>query len=78
VITAENQREDAQILHRLGAAENLGDACQIDAAQWADALRRMAQDPARLQAMGQASLSVLAGRDLALAELEGCLLDASS
>ena len=74
-ITAENQREDAEILHALGAVRNLGDADRLDAAQWAMALRHLLDDPAHLKAMGKTSATVMAERARALVELEEALFD---
>ena len=73
VVTAENQREDAEILHELGAVEYLGDAEDVGAARWASALAALLDSPSRLQAMGHASLAVVAGRAGAFAELLGAL-----
>ena len=74
-ITAENQREDAEILHALGAVRNLGDAEQVGATQWAAALRRLLDDPVSLRTMGNAAKSVMMGRTKAMAELEKALFD---
>ncbi|NTV12001.1 MAG: UDP-2,4-diacetamido-2,4,6-trideoxy-beta-L-altropyranose hydrolase, partial [Zoogloea sp.] len=68
VITAENQRDDAHILHRLGAVELLGDADRIGAEDWAEALARTMEDPARLRTMSGAVHEVMHGRRAALAE----------
>jgi len=75
VVTAENQREDASILHRLGAVENLGDADTVSVDNWVHALRQTMNNPCRLRAMAKASLEVMAGRKAALAELEKALID---
>jgi len=75
VVTAENQREDAEILHRLGAAEYLGDADEVNAEIWESALRRAINDPKRMRAMALAAKNVMQGRHSALAELERALLN---
>lgn len=75
VVTAENQREDAEILHRLGAIEYLGDADEVNAENWENALRRAMDDPHRIRSMALASREVMVGRRAALAELERALLD---
>lgn len=75
VVTAENQREDAEILHDMGAVEHLGDANAVGAERLASALLAIQKDPSRLLAMGSASEAVVAGRMKALAELESALLD---
>lgn len=75
VVTAENQREDAEILHRLGAVEYLGDASEITAENWESALRRAMDDPHRIRSMALAASKVMEGRQAALAELERTLVD---
>lgn len=75
VVTAENQREDAEILHRLGAVMHLGNADEVSASQWEDAIRQAMDDPDRICAMGLAAEKVMAGRQAALAELERTLID---
>jgi UDP-2,4-diacetamido-2,4,6-trideoxy-beta-L-altropyranose hydrolase len=75
VVTSENQREDAEILHRLGAVEHLGDADEVSAANWESALRRAMDDPHRIRSMALAAKEVMAGRRTALAELERALFD---
>lgn len=73
VVTAENQREDAEILHRLGAVEYLGDAHEVNAEIWESALRRAMDDPNRIRSMASAAREVMEGRRTALAELEQAL-----
>ena len=75
VVTAENQREDAEILHRLGAVEHLGDADDVNANNWEDALRRAINEPDRVRSMALAAKEVMVGRHSALAELERTLVD---
>lgn len=60
-VTADNQREDALALHRLGAVEHLGESAEVDAERWAEALHRALIDPARIARMGQAAAAVVAG-----------------
>jgi UDP-2,4-diacetamido-2,4,6-trideoxy-beta-L-altropyranose hydrolase len=75
VVTAENQREDAEILHRQGAVELLGDANGVGAEEWQGALRKALDDPHRIRAMALAAQKVMLGRLEALAELEKVLDD---
>ncbi|MCK9389362.1 MAG: UDP-2,4-diacetamido-2,4,6-trideoxy-beta-L-altropyranose hydrolase [Sulfuritalea sp.] len=75
VVTAENQREDAEILHRLGAVEHLGDADEVNAENWENAIRRAMDERDRIQAMALAARDVMVGRRAALAELERVLVD---
>jgi UDP-2,4-diacetamido-2,4,6-trideoxy-beta-L-altropyranose hydrolase len=75
VVTAENQREDAEILHRLGAVEYLGNANEITVGNWESALRRSMNDPHRIRSMASAAREVMVGRRAALAELERTLVD---
>jgi UDP-2,4-diacetamido-2,4,6-trideoxy-beta-L-altropyranose hydrolase len=60
-VTADNQREDAIALHRLGAVEHLGESADVDAERWAEALARALADPARIARMGEAAAAVVAG-----------------
>lgn len=75
VVTAENQREDAELLHAMGAIENLGDADDVSTNQFASVLATLLRDPARVREMGKRSELVMAGRAIALAELEEALID---
>lgn len=75
VVTAENQREDAEILHRLGAVIHLGDADGVTTEHWARALRQTIDNPQRLRDMAAAARQVMAGRQIALSELERVLID---
>lgn len=61
VLTAQNQIEDAETLHHLGAALCLGWAEQVTAADWRAALDQMRIDPAQVAAMGRAAATVVAG-----------------
>lgn len=74
VVTAENQREDAEALHRLGAVLNLGDAANICAKDLAEALTYLIEQPKCIKDMGYASSRVMQGRKTALAEFEAALL----
>lgn len=75
VVTAENQREDAEILHRLGAAEYLGDARDVSAEHWANAITRATEQPERMRAMGQSAQRVMFGRNQAVAKLDRAIID---
>lgn len=75
VVTAENQREDAEILHRLGAVEYLGDADRVGVENWVSAISKAMEDPRRIQSMALAAKEIMAGRQVALAELERTLVD---
>ncbi len=75
VVTAENQREDAQMLHAMGAVRNLGDAADVQVSDWIDALQSLRTAPHRLQAMSVAAAQVMHGRSAALAEFENTLLN---
>lgn len=69
VITAENQREDAEILDKIGAIKNLGDAASVRAIDFAKALKVLSSHPEILIKMGQASFSVMSDRKSALLKL---------
>jgi UDP-2,4-diacetamido-2,4,6-trideoxy-beta-L-altropyranose hydrolase len=58
-VSAENQREDANVLHRLGAVEFLGESQHVDEIQWQKALNRLFNDPDRVRSMGELSLQVV-------------------
>lgn len=75
VITAENQREDAEILHRMGAVVNLGDAKDVFADDWFRELKHAIEQPRCMQTMGTCARQVMAGRHAALTKLEGALLN---
>ena len=75
VVTAENQREDAEILCRLGAVRHLGDADGVSAEQWTSALQEVMDSPDCVRSIGIAAREVMMGRQAALAELEETLVD---
>lgn len=60
-INADNQRADSLALHRLGAAECLGDAADLSDADWTDALARALAQPTRLAHMAAVAATVVAG-----------------
>jgi UDP-2,4-diacetamido-2,4,6-trideoxy-beta-L-altropyranose hydrolase len=76
VITAENQREDAEGLAERGAARCLGEAEMVSSADWYRALRNAASSPKALALMAAASLEVMVGWRSAAAELEQELCNA--
>ena len=73
-ITAENQRQDARILAQLGAVHSLGEANDINAEAWADALTGVIGDQARIRAMSSRSRDVMTGRKEARVHLVSALL----
>jgi UDP-2,4-diacetamido-2,4,6-trideoxy-beta-L-altropyranose hydrolase len=74
VISACNQRDDARILHALGAVRNLGDARNVRIEQWADEVRAIGDDPALLSRMSIAAAAVMGGQKEALRDLEAALV----
>ena len=60
-VSADNQREDAEALDRLGAVEHLGEARDIDAARWIDAISRALADSRRIMRMGEIARSIVVG-----------------
>ncbi len=62
VVTADNQRDDARLLERLGAVRILGDAGAVDTADWCEHIRALERDPAALLAMSRAAAGVLQRR----------------
>ena len=75
VVTADNQREDAELLHAMGAIENLGDVDDVSGYRFASVLNDLLVDAARVREMGTRSASVVAGRSKAIAQLVEELLD---
>jgi UDP-2,4-diacetamido-2,4,6-trideoxy-beta-L-altropyranose hydrolase len=74
VVSAENQRDDARILHSLGAVRNLGEADTVSVATWAAAIAAMQDDPDALSAMSRTAQTVMRGREAAMRELENALV----
>lgn len=74
VISADNQREDARLLHKLGAVCNLGEARNIAVTTWADAILTMKNAPDVLKCMSLAAVAIVQGRTGAMQELEGALV----
>jgi UDP-2,4-diacetamido-2,4,6-trideoxy-beta-L-altropyranose hydrolase len=73
VVSAENQRDDARILHSRGAVRNLGDACDVSVDEWAEQIGVLKEDPAALTAMSRAAAGVMQGRAQAVHEFESAL-----
>jgi len=73
VVSAENQRDDARILHSLGAVRNLGNACDVGVSEWAGQIAAVQEDPAGLKAMSRAAAAVMQGRGQAVHEFETAL-----
>jgi UDP-2,4-diacetamido-2,4,6-trideoxy-beta-L-altropyranose hydrolase len=74
VVSAENQRDDARILHSLGAVRNLGDANDTSVTHWVGEIEALQKDSASLQAMSRAAAAVMAGRRQAVHEFESALV----
>jgi len=60
-VTADNQREDAVILHNVGAVENLGESQNVGGSCWTKALQHALADPVRISRMGNVASNVVAG-----------------
>jgi len=73
VISAENQRDDARILHSLGAVRNLGDAGATSVERWVTEISALQKDPSALQTMSRAASAVMFGRAQAVREFMGAL-----
>jgi UDP-2,4-diacetamido-2,4,6-trideoxy-beta-L-altropyranose hydrolase len=73
VVTAENQRDDARILHSLGAVCNLGDAQDVSTQTWAGEIRGLMDSPRTLLSMSQAALRVMQGRPEATRAFEAAV-----
>jgi UDP-2,4-diacetamido-2,4,6-trideoxy-beta-L-altropyranose hydrolase len=74
VVNAENQRDDARILHSLGAVRNLGEADQTTVDGWVSAISAVRDDPAALSSMSRAARAVMQGRREAVREFESALV----
>jgi UDP-2,4-diacetamido-2,4,6-trideoxy-beta-L-altropyranose hydrolase len=74
VVSAENQRDDARILHSLGAVRNLGDADGTSVTRWVAEIDALQKDPASLQAMSRAAAAVMEGRREAVHDFESTLV----
>lgn len=74
VITAENQREDAEILHEFGAIFNLGDSDNVHANHIADAVLALRNDQSRLASMSIKAQSIMSNCKESFYELEKALL----
>jgi UDP-2,4-diacetamido-2,4,6-trideoxy-beta-L-altropyranose hydrolase len=74
VVSAENQKDDARILHSLGAVRNLGEANHITVENWASAISAMQDDRAALTSMSRAAQAVMQGRREAVREFESALV----
>lgn len=73
IVNADNQRDDARILHRLGAVRTLGNGVDTTAEDWTRALRALLEEPAALLEMSRAALQVMQGRTAALQDLWAAL-----
>lgn len=74
VVSAENQRDDARILHSLGAVRNLGEASETSVSSWAAAISGMQNDPDALTAMSRAAQAVMRGRQQAVRDFESAVV----
>jgi UDP-2,4-diacetamido-2,4,6-trideoxy-beta-L-altropyranose hydrolase len=74
VVSAENQRDDARILHSLGAVRNLGEADDTSVETWVAAIAAMQDDVAALSAMSHAAQSVMQGRQAAMRDFESAIV----
>ena len=61
VLTAENQRDDAEQLHQLGAVRHLGDAREVTEADWVAALEWAVSHPLTLRQMGERCRQLVPG-----------------
>jgi spore coat polysaccharide biosynthesis predicted glycosyltransferase SpsG len=69
VVSADNQRDDARILHALGAARTLGDAAEISTQRWVQGIGSIQDDPSSLTAMSTAAAAVMRRHSEAVVEL---------
>jgi UDP-2,4-diacetamido-2,4,6-trideoxy-beta-L-altropyranose hydrolase len=74
VISADNQRDDARILHSRGAVRCLGEACETTVEDWAAAIAALQDDPPALSGMSRSAQAVMQGRREAVREFESALV----
>jgi UDP-2,4-diacetamido-2,4,6-trideoxy-beta-L-altropyranose hydrolase len=74
VVNAENQLDDARILHALGAVRSLGDATTTSVERWTVEIRTLQNDPVALKEMSWSSATVMKDRKLAMRALEAALV----
>ena len=60
-INANNQREDSEHLHKLGAVDCIGESYKIDADAWTAAISRLLDDPIQVTKMVKAAKEVVKG-----------------
>lgn len=74
VVNAENQRDDARILHAMGAVRNLGDAAATSVERWIAEIRALQRDPVALKDMSASAAAVMQDRKQAMRDLEAALV----
>ena len=74
VVSAENQRDDARILHSMGAVHNLGEASETTVERWTAAIAALQDDPGALTGMSRAALAVMRGRQEAWRAFENAIV----
>jgi UDP-2,4-diacetamido-2,4,6-trideoxy-beta-L-altropyranose hydrolase len=74
VVNADNQRDDARILHAMGAVRNLGVAGAVTVEQWIAEIEFLMNDPDSLAKLSLASSAVMRDRKAAVHELEAALV----
>lgn len=75
-ISAENQREDALMLHQLGAVEKLGDAENLQTTDWLHAIQRHISMPEKVKKMGEIAQTIVTGHEANFLQLL-CQLNSS-
>jgi UDP-2,4-diacetamido-2,4,6-trideoxy-beta-L-altropyranose hydrolase len=74
VVSAGNQRDDARILHSIGAVRNLGAAGDTSVDSWVAAITAIQDDPAALAAMSRSARAVMRGHEEAMRDFESALV----
>jgi UDP-2,4-diacetamido-2,4,6-trideoxy-beta-L-altropyranose hydrolase len=75
VVNAENQRDDARMLERMGAIRNLGDASGATFEKWSIEICALRDDPSALAEMSRASAEVLRDRTVSMQQLIAALVE---
>jgi UDP-2,4-diacetamido-2,4,6-trideoxy-beta-L-altropyranose hydrolase len=73
VVGAENQRNDARLLHELGAVRNLGDVGAVDVDAWVEAIESIRNNPQCLVKMSRAASAILQDHADVVGSLEAAL-----
>ena len=75
VVTADNQKEDAEILSRLGAVINMGDIDNITTSNYEDSLVKLFLLPDEVKKMGNLSYPIMEKRELSTNKISDAIFN---